>query len=869
MTNTGTGTAKRGELKVYLGFAPGVGKTYAMLQEARDLAAHGVDVVVGHVEAHGRAKTESLAEGLPTIAPMELVYRGAAHKEMNLEALLARAPEVAIVDELAHTNIPGSPHEKRWQDVHSLLEAGINVISTVNIQHLASLVDVVRAITGVTQRETIPDRVLRASDQIELVDLSADALRIRLSKGEIYRPDRVDAALSQYFRVGNLNSLRELALLWLADQVDEAIAAYRGEKNISATWPARERIVVAVTGGRESETLVRRGIRIVGRIAGRQLLGVHVRHDDGLVASQPGSLHAARELVESAGGTFHVVTGDDVASALVEFARSVNASQLVIGVSRARWYHRLFGPGVGTRVIQGSGEMDVHMVTHQEAGSGGRGAVRDRGARLSLVRRVLGWVAAVVGPLGLTGLFMVLGGAETSLTVNFLVHFSWVVLVALIGGWWPSMVSALLSTALLNWFFTLPLGTFTISQPENIVALALFVAVAAGVARVVDLAARRLAVATRAQYQASLLSDLASGVISEGNNVQGLLEKIRETLGQRSVTLRGRGAGEAVVSGGVENRGAAGVPPEFSGVPSRKVLALDDDYELVAEGPPISAADQKILAAFGGRIVAVLHQEELAAERVRSEELAAANAARTALLAAVSHDLRTPLAGIKASVSSLRTPGLDLDPVDREELMFGVERSTDQLSALVANLLDMSRIHAGALVSMREDVDVAHLIRRVLSSVPAHGPQAPREVAGAHPDAQSSPPIDLAVGPGCAVVRTDAGLLERIVANIVENAAKHAPGAPLVISVSRTASMMQIRFADHGAGVSPAQRAHMFQPFQRFDDTSADGIGLGLAVARGLAEAIGGTLSAEDTPGGGLTLVLTLPMDNESSQEDT
>ncbi len=316
----------RGKLRVYLGAAPGVGKTYAMLGEAQRRLERGTDVVVGYVETHGRRHTEELLDGLEVVPRRRLRYRGTSFEEMDVDAVLARRPKVALVDELAHTNVPGSRHAKRWQDVEDLLEAGIDVITTVNIQHLESVNDVVEKITGGAQQETVPDAVVRAADQIELQDMTAEALRRRLAHGNVYAPEKVDAALSNYFRAGNLNALRELALLWTADRVDAALQQYREQHDITGTWEARERVVVALTGGPEGDTLIRRAARIAARASGGDLLAVHVARSDGLTGASQASLATQRLLVESLGGSYHQVLGDDVPAALLAFARAENAT---------------------------------------------------------------------------------------------------------------------------------------------------------------------------------------------------------------------------------------------------------------------------------------------------------------------------------------------------------------------------------------------------------------------------------------------------------------------------------------------------------------------------------------------------------------
>lgn len=359
---------RRGILRVYLGAAPGVGKTYDMLAEGRRRASQGADVVVGYMEDYGRPLTRKMAEGLEIVPRTTMTYQDATFTEMDLDAVLARNPRVALVDELAHTNIPGCRNEKRWEDIEELLDAGIDVVTTVNIQHLESLNDVVERITGVRQRETVPDDVVRSADQIELVDMSAEALRRRMVDGNIYSTEKIDAALNNYFRAGNLSALRELALLWAADRVDEALRRYRDQHGISRPWTTRERVLVALSGGPEGDTLIRRAKRTASRGAGGEFHAVHVESSNGLDAASPLLLDHQRGLVETLGGTFHTVTGDDPARAVLEFAREINASQIVIGATRRSRFKALFSRGVGERIIEGSGDdVDVYVVTHAEA----------------------------------------------------------------------------------------------------------------------------------------------------------------------------------------------------------------------------------------------------------------------------------------------------------------------------------------------------------------------------------------------------------------------------------------------------------------------------------------------------------------------
>ena len=362
----------RGQLRIYLGAAPGVGKTYAMLAEAQRRRARGTDVVVGLLETHGRKLTATMAEGLEIVPRRTMTHRGATFTEMDLDAVLARHPEVALVDELAHTNVPGCRNPKRWQDVDELLDAGINVITTLNIQHLESLNDVARQITGVEQHEKLPDEIARRADQIELVDMTPEALRRRMVHGHVYPPNRIDAALTHYFRPGNLTALRELALLWLADRVEEGLQRYRAEHGIATPWETRERIVVAVAGEDDDEKVIRRAARIAARTPGSDLLAVHVVSDDGLAVGHDEGLETQRALVTSLGGSFRLLPGADVADALLSFARAENATQMVLGASRrSRLITLIAGKSIPTRLARRAEHIDVHLVSRKETADRG------------------------------------------------------------------------------------------------------------------------------------------------------------------------------------------------------------------------------------------------------------------------------------------------------------------------------------------------------------------------------------------------------------------------------------------------------------------------------------------------------------------
>ena len=838
----------KGRLKVFLGAAPGVGKTYRMLDEARRRSERGTDVVVAFVECHGRRSTEEKLAGLEVLPRLTREYRGVSFTEMDLDAVLARRPEVALVDELPHTNVPGGRHAKRWQDIQELLDAGIDVLTTVNVQHLESLNDVVEKITGVPQRETVPDEVVRRADQIELVDVAPEGLRRRMAHGSIYAPEKVDAALSHYFRVGNLSALRELALFWLAGRVDEGLQNYRAEHGIAAVWETRERVVVALTGGPEGETLIRRAARIAARAAGGDLLAVHVARSDGLADANPAALAAQRRLAESLGGSYHSVVGDSVPRALIDFARAENATQLVLGTSRRSALMRsLTGRGIGETVVALSGDIDVHMVTHEQSGRGRRLPVPGR--LHSPSRRIAGPLAGLVTPFLLTALLSQTRGT-VNLTSDILVFLVAVVGVSLLGGVISALVASLIASLLLNYYFIPPIHRFTINDPNNLLALVVFAVVAIVVAVVVDRAARLARRAARATAEAETLSALAGSVLGGASAVEALLDRLRETFGMASVELR-----DTDSRGDSDSDGGSGPEPAREGEAVEEAVEevpVGDDAVLVLRGRPLPAADRRVLAAFAAHVAAALDRARLAEVAAEVEPVKAADRMRTALLAAVSHDLRTPLAVAMASVSSLRSQDVQFSSEDQQELLASAEESLGKLNRLVDNLLDMSRLQAGVLPMDLQPTALEDVLSAAVDSL-ADGRPPNLRVQGLE-----EAPAVLADGP----------LLERVVANLVTNALRHGGDAPVLVTASALAGQVEFRVVDHGPGLPEDDRERVFLPFQRLGDTdNGSGVGLGLALSRGLTEAMGGTLVPEDTPGGGLTMVLSLPAPAAASAE--
>lgn len=819
---------KRGQLRVLLGAAPGVGKTFTMLEDGRRLLADGKDVVVGIVETHGRAATAAMTEEISAVPRALIEHRGVTLEEMDLEAVLARKPAIALVDELAHTNAPGSKNEKRWQDVEELLAAGIDVVSTLNIQHIESLNDVVEQITGVPQRETVPDSFLRGAEQIEVVDLAPQALRDRLNGGFIYPAERIDAALSNYFRLGNLTALRELALIWLADEVDQALKGYRKDHGIDSTWEARERVVVALTGGSEGETLLRRGARISARSAGGELIAVHITSQDGLRSGSPANLAEQRALVEKLNGTYHQVIGEDIPTALVEFARSVNGTQLVLGASRRGRITAAFtGPGIGATVVRESGDIDVHMVNHAAAGR--RFTLPPLTGALTRKRRILGFVVALLGGPALTAL-LTLFRSEDSITTDVLSYQLLVVIVALVGGIWPALFAAVLSGITLDFLFIEPLYTIHIYQPHHLLSLILYVVIASLVSFIVDRAARYTRAARRSAAESELIQTIAGSVLRGDNAIQALIDRTREAFQLPGVRLI---RGEDVLA-----RSGEPLPDNH-----HTSIRITDGTTLELHGPDLAAAEQRLLAVVTAQLAAALEHQDLTQTAKQIEPIAASDRVRGALLSALSHDLRRPLAAAAAAVGGLKAAGPDLALAEEKELLDTADESLAALAALVTDLLDVSRLQAGVLTIADIPTDPAETIAPALDEL-HFGPTD----------------VTLNLAHGDALANADPVLLQRVLVNLLANAHRYTPdGTPIHISTSTFGDRLEIRIIDRGPGIPPEKLDDIFLPFQRFGDTdNTTGLGLGLALSRGFIEAMHGTLTPEDTPGGGLTMVISL-----------
>jgi two-component system, OmpR family, sensor histidine kinase KdpD len=826
-----------GKLRIYLGAAAGVGRTYTMLEEGDRRLSRGTDVVIGFVETHGRARTAEQISGLPVVPRRPVPYRGSVVEEMDVDAVLARHPALALVDELAHTNVPGSRHAKRWQDVAELLEAGIDVISTLNIQHLASLNDVVEQITGVRQAETVPDAVVRAAEQIELIDMTPEALRRRMAHGNIYPPAAIDTALANYFRPGNLGALRELALLWMADRVDENLAGYRAKHGIRQPWETKERVVVALSGDASGEVAIRRGARMAARVHG-DLLAVHVRTPDGTVQPDTRALDAQRALLAELGGAFTEVTGADVATALISFAVAEDATQLVLASSRHSWLYHLTHGSVTTEVIRRAGPIDVHVIStaRPESAALPRYLPRRQPVPIPRRRRQLGWLLGTAG-VGLLAAALSPLRSGLGLPGALLCLLLAVVAVALIGGLRPSASATVVAALAADYFFVPPVYSLYVAHPVDIVALVVFFAVAGIVSHLIDRLTRRGLQVARARGEAEALARLAGGsVVAEAQTLPDLVAELRRTFDLDSAAI--------LVPDGHAWRplAQAGGPPPARPQDARFAAELDQGAVLTLGGRSLSEEDTRLLGPFVTQLRLAQERARLQHAAATAADLAEADSLRTALLEAVSHDLRAPLTGIKAAVSSLLAADTIWSRAQAKDFYKTIDSETDRLTSLVNNLLDMSRLRAGVLPLVRCEVDLEDVLYDAVNGLSSAG---------------SAVVIDLPEQPPAAWA--DPGLLERAVANVMANAqAASPPGLAVRVRAGSAGDRVEIRVIDQGPGIPAGERDRIFQPFQRRGDGSTGGLGLGLAIARGFTEAMDGELTVEDTPGGGATFVFSL-----------
>lgn len=775
-----------------------------MLTEGLRRAARGADVAIAHVETRARPATLALLEQLDP---------DGSRRSRDTAALVDAHPDVVLLDDLAGSTESGRPN---WQVVEQLLRHGLDVISTVTVGQLESLRDEVAAILGEQPRLTVPDRIVLGADQVELVDVTPEAIRRRIAHGNVFTPESLRPEDADLFHGDSYARLRALLMRWMSDRLSTG---------------GRDTIVVAVSDAASSGTVLRRAARLAHR-TGSRLVGVHVGAD----GPADGGSHDRRVAVEELGGDYHEVHGNDVAASLLAFAESMGAAQLVMGASSTRRFGRALAASVVDDVTRSSPDIDIHVVS-----IGAPPVSPLWHLPTDPVARGRRWAATAGGAALLVGLTALLVSWRGDLLVatSLALYLLAVVAITAWGGRWPGLVSAVAAPLIANWFLIPPYGTLRIASRDNVLELVVFVSVSAIVAWFVGTTARRGDEAQRAWRDAQALAALSSA--SSLESLDAIVDLLAETFGFDSVTVV-ESATDDGPFGDVTVLAATGGPAPRT--PADAVVqAISPSIWLVASGARLTAGDHRLLHSFVGQLSASLDQRRLRQLALDASALARADELRTAMLRAVSHDLRSPLAGIKATVSTLRQADIDWPADQQAEFLASIEDETDRLTSIVTNLLDLGRLESGML---RPSLG-AHSIEEVVpSALRSLGAEAGR--------------CTVEVDPGLPEVEADAALLDRVIANLLLNAQHWSPeGASVAVRAHRVRDLVQIHVVDHGPGIAAEQRSVVVQPFHRLGDTSAGGgLGLGLAIADRLTAAMNGTLELRDTPGGGLTAVVSL-----------
>ena len=869
----------RGRLHIFFGAAAGVGKTYAMLQAAHDRRREGIDVVIGHVDTHGRPETAALVEGIPCLPPRAIAYRGRTVEEFDLDAALGRRPRLILVDELAHTNVPGSRHERRFQDVEELLRAGIDVYTTLNVQHLESLNDLVAQVTGVVVRETVPDSVVETADEVELIDLPPDDLLARLKEGKVYVPDQAERALSGFFRKSNLIALRELALRSTADRVDAQMQIYRRAEAGERTWPITEKILVCISPSPSAIRIVRAGRRLARRLrADWTALYLEQPRHFSLGSSDRDYAAQAMRAAEALGGETVTLAGHDAVGEILRYAREHNFSKIVVGKPGRFWRLRdLLSGSFVARLAERSGDIDVFIVH----GGREREAVREAGApapdTAAIDWRRYGWsVATVAACTALIGL------ARTHLepTNLLMVYLVGVVLVANRWGRGPSIVAAVLSVAVFDFLFVPPFYTMAVDDTEYVITLVAMLILALVVStltvRVQEAAELARARERRASTLYALSRDLASTrnldpmIAAVRRHVRNLFEaETAVFLAGEEERLALRGEAEApefardpkeiaVAQWAHQHSQAAGrgtstlagaralhLPLLGSRGPVG-VLAIG----LKSEAPAPTTDQMHLLETFANQAALALERALLAREAHRQRIAAEGEKLRNAILAAVSHDLRTPLAAIAGAASSLAASGDRLDDAARRELVLTIHEEAQRMNRLANNLLEMGRLQSRTVALRREWQPIEEVFGSALHAL-----------EGAIKDRG----IEVRIPADLPLVAIDEVLIERVLFNLLENALRYsAGGTPLELAASVNQGELLVEILDRGPGIVPGEEERIFEKFFRGETArTRHGAGLGLAVARAIVEAHGGRIWAQNRDGGGAAFRFTLPLGGE------
>ncbi|SKB77233.1 two-component system, OmpR family, sensor histidine kinase KdpD [Bosea thiooxidans] len=868
----------RGRLKIFLGAAPGVGKTYEMLLAGRARRAEGVDVVIGVVETHGRRETQALIEGYETVPRAQVAYRGQSVEEMDLDAVLARRPQLVLVDELAHTNAPGSRHPKRYLDVLELIERGIDVYTTLNIQHVESLNDVVAQITRIRVRETVPDSVIDRADAIEIIDLTPEDLIKRLNEGKVYLPETAKRAVSNYFSPGNLTALRELALRRTAQRVDDQLLSHMQAHAISGPWAAGDRLIVCIDGSPRAASLVRHARRLAEKLrASWTALHIEAPGRARPSEAEKDRLSAAMRLAEQLGGEAVILPGESVPEEVLRYAAAKNVSHIVIGASgAARWRELLFG-SVAQALIRDAGDISIHVIPAQEAGSG-EGRAGGGGQRFEPGDYLAGlaFVAVAVGIGMLLHLFL----DVRNIALVFLMA---VLASAVTAGLWPALFTSVIGALAFNFFFLPPLYTLVIGDPESVLAFVFFLVVAL-IASNLTARVQRQAAAARQRARTTedlyLFSRKLAGTGTLDDVLWASAYQIAAMLRVRVVILLPEDGRIAVQAGYPPDdtldeadiaaahwawehdrpagRGADTLPgakrfylPLRTGRGAIGVIGLDSDRP----GALLTPEQQRLFDALADQAAIAIERVQLAADVDKAKLAAEADRLRSALLTSISHDLKTPLAGIMGAAGTLRDYGKAIPEADRSELLGTVVEESERLNRFIANLLDMTRIEAGAMEPNYALLDVGDVVGAALRR--AEG------ITRGHA-------IELSLEPNLPMLRLDPVLFDQVLFNLVDNAAKYAPaGTAIGVHARAAGDIVVLDILDEGPGLPPADLERIFDSFYRVGkgDQVRAGTGLGLAICRGFVEAMGGTITAANRDGRqGAVFTIRMPIPAEARQ---
>src|SRR5215471_2837780 len=867
----------QGRLKLFFGAAAGVGKTFAMLEAARELRAAGIDVVVGYVETHGRAETAALLEGLDVLPPRRESYGGTTLQEFDLDAALDRHPAVILVDELAHTNAPGSRHAKRWRDVLELLDAGIAVYTALNVQHVESLNDLVAKITGVIVRETVPDSVLERADEIELVDLPPDDLLHRLEEGKVYVPQQAQEAVHNFFRKGNLIALRELALRRTAEQVDAQMHAYMRDHAIGKTWPVAERLLVCIGPSPFSPKLVRAGRRLAEQLGAKWIVAyvetpAHARLPEAARARIMQTLRLAEQL----GAETVTLSGATMSEEILAYARARNVSRIILGKPARSLWKRIVLGSIVDALVRGSGEIDIHVVS----GEGEPAPIRAP----RIVAHAPNWPAygeAIAMVSFCTAVAWVMFN-HVGLSNLIMVYLLGVVAVATRTSRGPTVLASVLSVAVFDFFFVPPYLSFAVSDAEYLITFAVMLIVALVISGLtVRIRVQADAARERERRIAALYA--MSRELNSTQSVPSLLETALRHIGEVFV-------GQMAILL-PDDTGRVGVrhahPTELLMDPSELAVGqwVFDHRELAGLGTatlpgagglylPLMASQVAVgvlgmrptdplsiegpeqlhqLETFANQTALAIERAQLADKAQRAEVQAEAERLRNSLLSSVSHDLRTPLATIIGASSGLVDEGEHLDSTTRRDLARSIQQEAEHLDRLVNNLLEMTRLESGAVTIRKEPQAIDGILGAALKRL--EGPLRDRQIHVQFP-------------PDLPLVPIDGQLIEQLFLNLLDNAVRYTlPRSPIDISASATPSAVVVEFADRGPGFSETDEKRIFDKFYRGRRAGVHGVGLGLAICRAIVETHGGTMEAENRPGGGALFRFTLPLDGVTSDE--